>query len=120
MRAAHDFRAGLRGALERFERAEADVVHEEGQLLGVVAVRVPAEAVVAAHADAPAGLEDFAIARRAAFERFLMAVNHALRQAELLPTHDARLLEVKPRHHGHVALQEQLQPLVINERRVLD
>ena len=49
-----------------------------------------------------------------------MPVNHALWQAKLLAAHDAGLLEVKARHHGHVALQQQLQPFVIDEGRVLD
>ena len=34
--AAHDLGAGLRGAADRLQRAEADVLDEERQLLGVV------------------------------------------------------------------------------------
>ena len=99
---------------------EADVLDEERQLLGVVAVRVPGEAVVAAHAEPAAGLEDAAGALGAAFERLLVAVDDALRHAELRAALDAGLLEVQGRHHGRVALQQQVERLVVHEGAVLE
>ena len=54
--AAHDLRTRLRRAGDRLQRAEADVLHEEGQLLGVVAVGVPGEAD-GLRAEAPTAVE---------------------------------------------------------------
>ena len=62
-------------------------------------MRVPGEAVIAAHAEPAAGLEDPPGALGAAFERLLVAVDHRLRHAELRAALDARLLELQGRHH---------------------
>src|SRR5262249_54453714 len=58
--AAQDLGTRFGGAGEDVQRAQADVLDEEGQLLGVVAVRVPGEAVVAAHAEPSARPQDHA------------------------------------------------------------
>ncbi len=100
--AAHDLGAGPRGAGDHLQRRKADVVDEESQLLGVVAVRVPGEAVVAAHAEPAAGLQDPAGALGAAFQRLLVAVDDALRHAEARAFHDAGVLELQGRHHRRV------------------
>ena len=51
---AHYFRSGLRGAGDDFERREAHVLYKERQLARIVSVRVPAETIVAAHAESSA------------------------------------------------------------------
>jgi lysophospholipase L1-like esterase len=73
--AAHDLGAGLRGAGDHFHRRQPDVLDEEGQLLGVITVRVPGKPVVATHAESAAGAEDHPGALGTPFERFLVAVN---------------------------------------------
>src|SRR6185436_13088205 len=92
--AAEDLGAGLRGAAERVGGGEADLLHEEGELLRVVAVGGPGEAVVAAHAERAAGVEDPARAVGAALEGFLVAVDDPLGHAEFLSSLDAGLFEV--------------------------
>lgn len=55
---SHDLSAGFGGAGDDFQGGESNILDEEDQFAGVIAVRVPAEAVVAAHAEAAAGTED--------------------------------------------------------------
>src|SRR5581483_1867618 len=54
----HDLGARFGGARDRFQRRKADVLDEEAEFAGIGAVRAPGEAVVAAHAEAAARLEN--------------------------------------------------------------
>ena len=79
MSAAENLGTGLRRALQDFKRREADVLVEERQLARVLAVRVPAEAVIAAEADPSTCLQDSPGTFGAAVERLLMSVDDTLR-----------------------------------------
>src|SRR5260370_24224342 len=116
--AAQDLRAGFGGAGDDFQRGEADVLDEERQLAGVVTVRVPTEAVVAAHAEPAPGPQDAPGAVGAALQRLLMPVDDAPRQAELLAAFDAGLLEVERWHARPVARHQPLHPLLVHERAI--
>jgi len=95
-------------------------VAEEGKLGGMVALRIPCEAVVASHADAAARPQDSLRAFGASFERLAVAVDDALRHPELRSALDARQLEVQRRHARHVALEHEFQAFVVDEGRMLD
>ena len=120
MAPAHDLSAGLRGALEHLERREPDEVDEEQQLLGVVAVGIPGEAVIAPHPQPAAGAENPPGALGPAVERLLVAVDDPLREAELGAALHAHFLEVQRRHAGNVAGEKELEPLIVDERAMLD
>ena len=119
--AAHDLGAGPGGAGDRLQRREADVVDEESQLLGVVAVRVPGEAVVAAHADPAAGLENPARTFGAAFQRFLDGRRSTFcGRPNSGPRSTLASSNCKRGNARGVALEQQFERLVVHERAVLD
>ena len=115
-----DLRAGTGGTNDGVHRAEADVVDEEAELFGVVTMRVPREAVVAAQAQPTTGLEQLAGADRAGLERFLVAVDHPLREPELGTVVDRGELELQCRNTWNVAFDHHVDALVVEERAVLD
>src|SRR5678816_29616 len=86
----------------------------------VVAVRVPAKAIIAAHAQPSARAQNPPRTLGTAVERFLVSIDHDLRQAKLRPELDARLFKIQRGNHGRVALQQQLERFVIHEGTVFD
>src|SRR6185436_13334949 len=115
-----DLGAGFGGAFECVERGEADVLDEEGEFLGIKAVGIPGEAIIASHAQTAAGLEDAPATLRAAFEGLLMAVDDLLREAEFGPVDDAGLFELQARHDRDITFEQHFEPLVVDEGRMLN
>ena len=104
----------------RFQRREADVLDEERQFLGVVAVRVPGEAVVAPHAEPAAGFQDHPGAFGSAFERLLVSVDDRLGHAKVGALLDARQLELQRRDDGRVPLEQHVEGFLVHEGAVFE
>ena len=97
--APHDFGAGFRRALDRFQRREADVVHEEAS--APWRSRRAGSRRIRSRRPCRAGRRPCRMRRALSAPPSsvsLMAVDHPLRHAELGTVHDAGLLELQRRH----------------------
>ena len=117
---SHDLGTIARRAHQGVHRRESDVVGEERELFRVVAVGVPGEPVVAAHAEDTARLVDHPGALGTGLEGLLVAVDHLGGQVELGSVCDRCILELEGGHTRHVALQHHVEALLIHEGSVLD
>src|SRR5258705_6679292 len=120
----HPHELGARPGVARdgLERGEADDVHEDLDVLRVLAVRVPGEAEIAARAHADPQVPGPPVRVRGLLDLIAQAggADDRLGDSEARPVLDDRVEVAQPRHQGQTLVGDQAQRLVVRVGRVLD
>ena len=118
----HELGAAAGGAGDGLERVIADDVHEDLDVLGVLAVGVPGESEIAARAHADAELAGAAIGVGGLLDLVAEPAgrDHRLADAEAGPVLDDGVEVPEPRHEGEPLVRDHAERLVVGVGGVLE